>query len=330
VKIEKVLSRPKLGLWIFLFVLALAAIATLATSYNVEIIAHLPENLPKEIPADFPVLKIVLGGIGFIGILTVFILFFARLVREIRVSQLQSDFLDRISHELRTPLSTLTLVSDLIQSDDCSADEKAKLWNAHRVELDRIKQDVEMLLQAAKLREAKLKPNLEAVWLEDWFSDEWPSFKLLLGNDGQLLREGEAIHFPIQLDPKLMTLVFRNLLDNARKFSLGRPIVHIKTKVIRSKWGIGRPKFEIEVMDEGRGFSPDEQDKLFKRFSRIQNSTEPMPNVATSNSKNLSVPGTGLGLYLAAVATKSMGLSLRGESLGEGRGARFVISGGRN
>jgi two-component system phosphate regulon sensor histidine kinase PhoR len=319
-KIEKILSRPRPGKWIGLFVLALVAIAIMATSYNVEIFAHLPKNFSSDLNADFHIYKIVLGGLGFIGILSAFILFFARLIREMRVSQLQVDFLDRISHELRTPLSTLTLVSDLIQDGNCSADELKQLWNSHQVELDRIKQDVEMLLQAAQLRESKLKPDFTDIWIDQWLDQHWSSFQQILGNQGQLTREGDAINFPVKLDSRLLYLVFRNLLDNAQKFSVGSTEVKIRTLVHRPRWGLGLPRFQIEVSDHGRGFSPEQQEKLFKRFSRIQPENTKQPST--------TVPGTGLGLYLAAVATKSMGMTLRGESLGEGKGARFVLEGG--
>ena len=72
-------------------------------------------------------------------------------------------------------------------------------------------------------------------------------------------------------------------------------------------------------MDEGLGFRPQQQGKLFKRFSRLK--------LGRSELKPVSIPGTGLGLYLSAMASKSMGLTLTGESLGEGKGAQFRLEG---
>ena len=109
-KLEKVVSRPKPGRWILLFIIGLAVAGVMAASYNVEIVNKVSfESIPWG--------KIVFGAIGFIGIIISLALLFTRLLREMRVSQIQADFLDRISHELRTPLSTLTLVGDLLKGD---------------------------------------------------------------------------------------------------------------------------------------------------------------------------------------------------------------------
>ena len=96
-KLEKVVSRPRKGLWVILLVLGLLIAGIMATIYNVELVRDVDIS-------DQPWTKIVLGSLGFIGIMGALVLFFARLLREMKVSQIQADFLDRISHELRTPL----------------------------------------------------------------------------------------------------------------------------------------------------------------------------------------------------------------------------------
>ncbi len=312
-KLEKVVSRPRKGLWVFLFVLGLLVAGVMATSYNVELVRDVEIS-------DQPWSKIVLGSFGFIGIMGALVLFFARLLREMKISQIQADFLDRISHELRTPLSTLTLVSDLLkQGARAMSPEEERLWRSHSLELERLKTDVELLLQAARLRESRLRVNLETIDLNQWIRGQWEGFQRLLGDNARLSISGDPFHRNVEVDPSLLELIFRNLLDNARKFAMGAPNVEFKIKTLRSRFFFGKTRWRIAIVDQGRGFSPEQEAALFRRFSRLEREAEHL--------QTHSIPGTGLGLYLSATAAKGMGLTLNGKSFGEGKGARFVLEG---
>ncbi len=313
-KLEKVVSRPRVGLWVLLFILGLIVVGVMATFYNVEIVHHVNLNLEA-----VPWTKIIAGAIGFFGIIGAFVLFFTRLLREMRISQIQADFLDRISHELRTPISTLTLISDLLKQKGVGqTDFDQKLWQSHDLELARLRTDVELLLQAARLREARLSVKLEQIDLDAWFESKRESFEQLLGGTYELTFKSDEKVKRIQIDPSLFELILRNLLDNARKFSLGEPRVEIETKTIQPRFPFQRCRWQLSVTDHGLGFSPGKEAHLFKRFSRLE---------SKETGSKTAIPGTGLGLYLSATASKAMELTLNGESLGEGKGARFLIQG---
>jgi two-component system phosphate regulon sensor histidine kinase PhoR len=312
-KLEKVVSRPRKGLWVILLVLGLLIAGIMATIYNVELVRDVDIS-------DQPWTKIVLGSLGFIGIMGALVLFFARLLREMKVSQIQADFLDRISHELRTPLSTLTLVSDLLrQSGSALSSEEQRLWRTHSLELERLKADVELLLQAARLRESRLKVNLQGIDLNEWIHTQWEGFLRLLGPGARLTLSGEPFQRKVEIDPVLLELIFRNLLDNARKFAMGDPQVELKVKTVRSRFFFGKTRWRSAIVDQGMGFSPEQEASLFRRFSRLEQESHQL--------RTHSIPGTGLGLYLSATAAKGMGLTLNGKSFGEGKGARFVLEG---
>jgi two-component system phosphate regulon sensor histidine kinase PhoR len=310
VKLEKAIARPKTGLYVIVFIVCLAIAGVMATSYNVEIILNnLRENVRDP---ELPWLKIVLGSLGFLGIIMSLSLFFARMIREMKMSQFHADFLDRVSHELRTPLATLTLVSDLLKSGhELSTDERARLWKSHGDELDRLKVDVESLLQAARLRESRQQVHAVDLPLGDFVREKWSSFQSLLGPGAQM-DFVESQNVVVHADPQLMELMIRNLLDNAKKFALGTPRVVIRI-------GGNRRRFELSVSDQGRGFAPQEKKQLFRRFSRLES--------FRSGYHETAIPGTGLGLYLSASAAKAMKMTLEGSSPGEGRGATFILSG---
>jgi two-component system phosphate regulon sensor histidine kinase PhoR len=264
--------------------------------------------------------KIIFGAVGFIGIISSLALLFARLLREMQVSQMQADFLDRISHELRTPLATLTLVGDLLKGEGRTSNDKEKrLWASHDLELQRLKTDVELLLQAARLRESRLRVNVERVNLQEWIKQKWPSFSELLGHGASLRLIEDKNTINVMIDLSLFELILRNLIDNARKFSLNAPVVEIRIHLKAPRMWSRKARWQIIVQDQGLGFSAGQEAQLFKRFSRLE--------VETQNRQQHSVPGTGLGLYLSASACKAMGLTLVGRSLGERKGAEFRIEG---
>ena len=63
-KLEKVVARPKVGLWVFLFILGLAVVGTMATSYNFEIFARMKSDMIRSGVSHIPLLKIVFGLLG--------------------------------------------------------------------------------------------------------------------------------------------------------------------------------------------------------------------------------------------------------------------------
>ena len=315
-KLEKVVSKPRKGLWILIFIAGLAIAGVMATTYNVEIVQNIQA---RHLELETPWTKIVLVTLGFISIIGAMMLFFMRLLKEMRVSQIQADFLDRISHELRTPLSTISLVSDLLKDSSTDHEEATRLWKSHDLELSRLKADVELLLQAGHLRESKLRVNSEPIQLEQWLQDKWPEFLALLGTNAIFNKSGSLGAGWVSLDASLFELIFRNLLDNARKFSIDHPVVDIQCHTFMQGFPFRKKKWRIQIRDQGLGFEPESGGELFKRFSRIP--------LRKTELKPVSVPGTGLGLYLSASASRAMGITLEGKSFGEGKGAEFVLEG---
>jgi signal transduction histidine kinase len=112
-----------------------------------------------------------------------------------------------------------------------------------------------------------------------------------------------------------MNLIADNLLDNARKFARGEPRVRIESRVIAARRPWQKPRWQLEIRDEGWGFRSEDAARIFQRFVRSRTSAP------------YAIPGTGLGLYLAASACRAQGLRLEGRSEGPGRGAVFTLTG---
>jgi two-component system phosphate regulon sensor histidine kinase PhoR len=309
------MAKKHLWIWVVLFILVMLVLGTLATGWNVVLVQHYHQILKTGATAQWPWIALTLGTLGFAGALSGLVLFFIRLLKEMRLNQLQSEFLAAVSHELRTPIATMELSSSLLQAGGISEEESRRLWASHDNELKRLKEEVDTLLEAARLQSSALMPRKSAVLLESWLNDSFVRWGQILGPGARLQREGEPLACQAWLDKRMLSLITDNLLDNARKFSRERPDVVVRSRRLPAERA-GKPgRWQIQIQDQGWGFDPADSEKIFKRFVRARTDAP------------YSIPGTGLGLYIAAAASRAMGIRLRGESAGAGQGAVFTLEG---
>jgi len=306
-------------LWVILFVWVAILLGIMATGWNVVLVQDYYKmlslargSIPKVTHA--PWIGIILGWLAYASVLGILVLFFWGILREIKLNQLQSEFLATVSHELKTPIAALELSSTLIQSGDLPIEELEKLWQTHRTELRRLREEVEALLEAARWQNKPQMKKRSWLNLESWITDSWGRWERILGPHAQLKREGEPLNCNAYLDLKTFNLITDNILDNARKFAKDRVEVTIKTKNLYSRF-FRKKRWQIRFEDHGFGFDPANARKLFLRFFR------------GPNSSDHAIPGTGLGLHLAKSATGALGLKLKAESEGPGKGATFILEG---
>jgi signal transduction histidine kinase len=166
------------------------------------------------------------------------------------------------------------------------------------------------------MQAGSMKLDLKPVDLEAWLAQSMERWRSILGPGSELRREGPPLSSAALVDLRTLNLITDNILDNARKFSSGAPHVVIHTDQAANPTGRRkRPRWRLRFEDRGLGFNPDDSRRIFDRFFRGKTETP------------YAVPGTGLGLYLAQSASKSLGLTLHGDSKGPGQGATFTLEG---
>ncbi len=285
--------------WLLFLILIVGLLAVLATRFNVALL-----NLSGRKDLWEP----ILGTLGFIVILAGIIILFARLAQEMRLNQLQSEFLAAVTHELKTPIATLELSSSLLRQTDLLPKERDQLWRSHEAELRRLRAEVEDLLEAARWDAKAVRSKRVDLDLERWVVDHLQPWRDLLGPDAEFERTGDLLPKRIHADPKMLEIVCTNLIENAKKFAMGKPDLTLRTICVRGHWA-------MEFVDKGYGFEPGESKKIFRRFYRARHSAP------------YSIAGTGLGLYLAREAGRRMGIKITATSEGPGKGATFRLAG---
>lgn len=296
--------------WVTLFIIALVLTALLATSWNVIIVT----KDSRFGAVNWP--HLILGTLGFLVVVGATVLFFVRLLMEMRLNLMQTEFLAKVSHELKSPITSLELTASLLRGKDDGDGERRQLWQIHDSELRRLKAEVDLILETSRWEARPYQAELRPVRLESWLADSTARWAAILGAKADLQRQGPPLDFDAITDPRLLELITNNIVDNARKFARdGAPRLRIVTAIKEPESRRQRRRWQLRFEDNGWGFDPDQSRKLFRRFYR------------TKTGASHAVAGTGLGLYLARAASKRLGLKLHGCSDGMGKGASFTLEG---
>ncbi len=205
--------------------------------------------------------------------------------KEQELNELKSRFISMASHEFRTPLSTILSSAILIEKqNEPGKEEKRKKYTG------KIKNNVRNLvvilndfLSLSKIEEGKMSIQPEYFELID-FSKSLIEELEISKKKGQVITIiNDCPSIEVNLDPKLMRHILLNLVSNAIKYSP-------ENKEITLKISSNSERIFLEVTDQGIGIPEAEQNNLFDRFFRAEN---------TSN-----IQGTGLGLYIVKQYTE--------------------------
>lgn len=203
------------------------------------------------------------------------------IIRQKRISEVKTDFINNMTHELKTPISTIGLSSETLLKEDFSQDPERLKRYAGIIykENKRLETQVERVLNIAKLNKNELSLKLESVSIHEMLEEAADSFRF------NQVREGGAINLKLnavdeELNGDQMHLmnIFFNLIDNAVKYAVDAPVITIET--FNNKKGI-----VINILDNGVGIKKEHLKQIFEKFYRV-----PTGNVH-------DVKGFGLGLY---------------------------------
>ncbi|MFE1645621.1 MtrAB system histidine kinase MtrB [Microbacterium sp. P01] len=223
------------------------------------------------------------------------------------LSLVQQRFVSDVSHELRTPLTTIRLAADMINDHrdefDPGTARAAELLNAQVQRFETLLTD---LLEISRYDAGSVQLELEPTSLAHLAEDVIESMSPLAeqhGTDLRLVAPGG--YSPVEMDPRRVRRVARNLLGNAIEHGEGRPIV---VTVDSNQHSVA-----IGVRDYGLGMKPSDAERVFDRFWRAD------------PSRRRTIGGTGLGLSIALGDAR-----LHGGELGVwselGRGTNFVLT----
>jgi K+-sensing histidine kinase KdpD len=227
---------------------------------------------------------------------------------ERRAERMRSEVLATLSHELRMPLTAIQGYSSALLLDevDWSEEKGQNFLRLIEEESENMQSMLKDILDSSLIDVDQLIIERQPVRLQHLARD--------VAEEMQHQTESHRIivdfpeKFPILvIDPRWIKQVFRNILDNAIKYSPEGGLIVIR--------GEERPSdVVIIVADQGIGISPEDLIPLFERYFRVR------------SLANLHIPGTGLGLPIARAIVEGHGGRIWAESkLGEGTTIYFSL-----
>jgi K+-sensing histidine kinase KdpD len=225
--------------------------------------------------------------------------------------RLQSDFLKSaligsVSHQLRSPIASIlgsTSVLDGIPALRGDGRIRALVDGMHR-EAKRLDSDIQNLLDTVRITDSGIKPVLEWADPADLVTAAIRQRSHRLDGHELAVDIEEALPL-LKLDSGLVEQALGQVIENAGKYSPSGSTVAI---AVRAK----ADEVIIEVADNGMGLLPDEAASMFKRAFRGQRQLA-------------SIPGLGLGLWIARIFIGANGGAIAAHSPGPGRGTIVTI-----
>jgi len=225
------------------------------------------------------------------------------ILRQKKLSEVRTDFINNMTHELKTPISTISISSNFLLNDNVvEYPEKIKRYaSIIKMENKRLENQVERVLQMAKLERGEIQLKSDVLHLTEIIRSSTDFFELLLEQrSGRLILDIESEDDTIIGDELHLTNVLYNLMDNANKYTKEAPEVNIRS--YNKNNGVC-----IEFKDNGIGMAEEHSKLIFDKFYRV-----PTGSVH-------DVKGFGLGLfYVKTIIEKHGGTIQVFSKLGQG------------
>jgi two-component system sensor histidine kinase KdpD len=193
--------------------------------------------------------------------------------------QLRTTLIDAMAHEFKTPLTLIkATTTSLLASPDEPKESRQEQLTIADEEAEHLTKLIDDAVEMARLDTTHIDVHPEVSDVQETIREAVASMRSEIDDR---LREVVCDKRPpeIAVDRRLMKLAFKQVIDNALKYSpADRPVA---IRVLR-----GSGMLTVEITDHGPGIPAEEQARIFDRFYR-------------SPSVSQQIPGSGLGLSIA-------------------------------
>ncbi len=226
--------------------------------------------------------------------------------RERRVEAVRRDFVANVSHELKTPVGAIRLLAEA--TSDAADDPEAIKRFSHRMllESDRLSRLVQQVIELSRLQGDEPLETPMPVDLDEVIEIALDTSAIDADSKRISVVSGGTRGLSVYGNQEQVTAAVANLVANAVSYSDSGATVLVSTKVQDTL-------VEVSVVDQGIGIPPDEIDRIFERFYRVD------------PARHRSTGGTGLGLSIVKHVAATHGGEVRVWSV-EGQGSTFTLT----
>src|SRR5919107_1243738 len=222
-----------------------------------------------------------------------------------RTEEIRNDFVANVSHELKTPVGAISLLAEALESS--ADDEEAVRRFAKRMhkESGRLAALVQDIIELSRLQGASVTQEGGPVDVNAVIAEAVDRSQLPAESKNIRIVVGGRIEGKVFGDQDLLVTALRNLIDNAIRYSPPNTRVGVG---VRSRDGL----VSISVTDQGEGLSPEDQERVFERFYRVD----------AARSRHTGGTGLGLSIVKHVVSNHGGGVTLWSQP---GQGAPFTL-----
>jgi two-component system phosphate regulon sensor histidine kinase PhoR len=230
------------------------------------------------------------------------------LIKEKKIAEHTTEFLNNMTHEFKTPLTNIALAGKMLMKDTQFVDnEKSKQYSAIILaENEKLRLQVEHVLSLTALERGEMPLQKSNIDVHQLIHSVLNCMSIQIEEkNGSVNLQLEAEHFMINADNTHLTNALCNLLDNAIKYNDGELRLNIKT----SNQG---NKLHIEISDNGIGIEKEFQKNVFEKYFRVP----------TGDVHNVKGFGLGLSYVKKIIELHNGSIELQSD---KGKGTTFSI-----
>lgn len=229
-------------------------------------------------------------------------------VKQRKISEIKTDFINNMTHEFKTPIATINLALDAIKNPKVREDieRSDRYLQMIRDENKRMHAQVENVLRISKLEKHEVEIEKEPQDIVDFVDNAIEHVRLIVENrDGTITKHFDATRTTVLLNDVHFTSALVNILDNAIKYSPDAPIIDIYTENVKDF-------ILIKIQDKGQGMNKAVQKRVFEKFYREH----------TGDVHNVKGHGLGLAYVKNIVEDHNGQIFVESE---KGKGSTFTI-----
>ncbi len=251
---------------------------------------------------------LIFGLIFTLALISTFVYTLSVLIRQKKISQIKTDFINNMTHEFKTPITTIAVAVDSLSNEIVrnNPEKQDYFTSVIRKENKKMNQRIEQVLKLSV--DDQSVQNIDIVMLDValLIRECCDSFQVQISHlSGRLKFSNMAENTVLWADVNQIRTLLCNLLDNAVKYSDEAPKIELRLCNVDEN-------IRIEVIDHGIGISAREQQKIFDRFYRVH----------TGNIHAVKGFGLGLSQVKAIVDSYHGEIKLKSEI---GNGSQFIV-----
>lgn len=252
--------------------------------------------------------SITLSLLSVVIVMIMFIITYKNLMKEKKLSDLKTDFINNMTHELKTPLATITVAGKTLELEKVRKNDEMLLNTAQLIgkQSVHLNQLINMILEISMWERTQFEINMKETDVFGLVDDIINGFKNGAGKNATINTNLNFDSAKAQLDNVYFTTLINNLLSNAVKYCDQEPVIDIEGK-------IDAEQFIVSISDNGIGINKNDLKHVFDKFYRV------------SGGNIHKYKGLGLGLYYVKKIAEAHGGDVTVSSK-IGKGSTFTIT----